>query len=143
MGYTNYWKLGSKKEHFSKSLIGKVKKIFSTYEEQYNERLVECYESESKPFVDDTFIHFNGKGEDAYEDFFISLRDTESTNGFCKTARKKYDAAVKAVLMLLQSSGYLLEWAFDGETTEDEYKAGIALLTKAGFKYNKRMIPRG
>jgi len=50
-----------------------------------------------KPEISDECIHFNGIGDDAYEDFYLSR---EPDNGcFCKTERKSYDVVVVAVLL--------------------------------------------
>lgn len=66
-------------------------------------------------FVSDDEIQFNGIGEDAHEDFYLTRikRDrypyetdadiTEGMFSFCKTARKPYDAAVCAVLAFVET----------------------------------------
>lgn len=142
MGYTNYFHIKPCKKEFSASVIGKVKKILSTYEKLYSERLVKgFFNREEKPTVTKDLIQFNTTSEDTGEDFYIDL--TEGCSGFCKTCRETYDAAVKAVLMVLQSAGYLIKWSFDGGLDETEYDAGIQLLAKAGIKYNERMKAEG
>ena len=50
-----------------------------------------------EPEISDECIHFNGVGEDSYEDFYLSHRKPHSS--FCKTERKPYDAVVVAVLL--------------------------------------------
>lgn len=141
MGYTNYWTTSNKKK-FSPATIGQVKKVLTTYAEKYHEPLVMGYfAKDSEPTVSDTLIHFNTTDEDTGEDFFIDLND--SSCEFCKTGRENYDAAVKAVLMVLQSAGNIKEWSFDGSVGESEYKAGVKLLQDAGIKYTDKMYPRG
>lgn len=138
MGYTNYFHIKPCKKEFSPSVIGKVKKILSTYETTYGESLCAGYfNRDEKPTVNKDCIHFNANSDDAGEDFYLDLHD--DMGYFCKTGRENYDAAVKAVLMVLQSAGYLIKWSFDGGLDDDEYKAGIALLQKAGITYNDRM----
>ena len=140
MGYTNYWTKTNKKR-FSPGIIGLVNKILYTYEQKSGEKVVKGFFCKDKaPTVTDTRIHFNVNKEDSGEDFFIDLK--EGDDEFCKTGREPYDAAVKAVLMVLKSAGYLDEWHFDGDTEEDEYTAGIKLLQDAGIKYTKKMQSR-
>lgn len=142
MGYTNYFHIKPCKKEFSASVIGKVKKILSTYETLYHESLVKGFDSrDEKPTVTKDLIHFNVDSEDAGEDFYLAL-DGEMFN-FCKTDRECYDAAVKAVLMVLQSAGYLIKWSFDGGIEDTEYDAGVQLLSKAGILYNERMKAKG
>ena len=141
MGYTNYW-TNSRKQKFSPTVLGRVNKILATYEQQSGEKVVKgFFNKEQAPTVNPTLIHFNVNKEDSGEDFYINLTNNESE--FCKTGREPYDKAVKAVLMVLQSAGYVKDWHFDGDTDEDEYKAGIKLLQDAGIKYTDKMIPRG
>jgi hypothetical protein len=138
MGYTNYFHIKPCKKEFSPCVLGKVKKILSTYEALYSESLVKgFFHRNEKPTVTKDLIQFNTPSEDTGEDFYIDL--TEGCSGFCKTCRETYDAAVKAVLMVLQSAGYLIKWNFDGGVYDTEYDAGIQLLAKAGIKYNDRM----
>ena len=142
MGYTNYFHIKPCKKEFSACVLGKVKKILSTYETLYSERLVKGFcNRDEKPTVTKDLIQFNTTSEDTGEDFWLDLHG-EMFN-FCKTFRENYDAAVKAVLMVLQSAGYLIKWSFDGSLDETEYDAGIQLLAKAGIKYNDRMKAEG
>ena len=142
MGYTNYFHIKPCKKEFSACVIGKVKKILSTYENLYSESLVKgFFHREEKPTVTKDLIQFNTPSEDTGEDFYIDLVD--GCSEFCKTGRENYDAAVKAVLMVLQSAGNIKSWSFDGHIGESEYKAGVNLLQDAGIKYTDKMVPRG
>lgn len=47
------------------------------------------------------YINFNGVGDDEHETFDISRKIDPEAWGFCKTARKPYDLAVTATLLLL------------------------------------------
>lgn len=142
MGYTNYFHIKPCKKEFSQSVIGKVKKILSTYETLYSEHLVKGFcNRDEKPTVTKDLIHFNTTSEDTGEDFYLDLNG--DMGNFCKTCRENYDSAVKAVLMVLQSAGYLIKWSFDGGLEDTEYNAGIQLLAKAGIKYNDRMKADG
>ena len=140
MGYTNYWTKHSKKK-IAPAIIGQVNKILATFEQQSGERLVGGFFHRDKtPTVTDTLICFNVNKEDSGEDFYIDFKDGDSE--FCKTGREPYDMAVKAVLMVLQSAGYLEEWHFDGDHDEDEYKDAVKLLQDAGIKYTAKMQSR-
>lgn len=140
MGYTNYWTKSNKKK-FTPGILGLVHKVISTYEQQSGEKLVKgFFHKDEAPTVTTTLIHFNVNKEDTGEDFYIDLKDGDSE--FCKTDREPYDAVVKAVLMLLQSAGYLTKWDFDGDTDEDEYKNAVNLLQDAGIKYTEKMQAR-
>ena len=142
MGYTNYFHIKPGKKEFSPSVIGKVKKILSTYEKLCSESLVKGFFNRAeKPTVTKDIIQFNVNSDDTGEDFLLDLNGY--TFNFCKTCRETYDAAVKAVLMVLQSAGYLNDWSFDGGLEETEYDAGIQLLAKAGIKYTERMKAEG
>ena len=140
MGYTNYWTKNNKKK-FSPGIIGLVHKVLATFEQQSGEKLVKGFFHKDKaPTVTDTLIHFNVNKEDSGEDFYIDLIDGDSE--FCKTDREPYDSAVKAVLMVLKSAGYLEEWHFDGSICDDEYSDAMKLLSSAGIKYTEKMESR-
>ena len=140
MGYTNYWTKSSKKR-FSPGIIGLVNKILYTYEQKSGEKVVKgFFNKDQAPTVSPTLIHFNVNNEDSGEDFYIDLKDGDSE--FCKTDREPYDAAVKAVLMVLQSAGYLKKWDFDGSFCDDEYSDAKKLLSSAGIKYTEKMQAR-
>ena len=140
MGYTNYWTKRSKKK-ISPAIIVQVNKILATFEQQSGEKVVKGFFHRDKaPTVTDTLIHFNVNKEDTGEDFYIDFKDGDSE--FCKTEREPYDAAVKAVLMVLQSAGYLEEWDFDGSFIDDEYSNAKKLLSSAGIKYTEKMQAR-
>lgn len=140
MGYTNYWTKSNKKR-FSPGIIGLVHKVLYTYEKTSGEKVVKgFFNKDQAPTVSPTLIHFNVNKEDSGEDFYIDLKDGDSE--FCKTDREPYDAAVKAVLMVLQSAGYLKKWDFDGTFSDDEYSDAKKLLSSAGIKYTEKMQAR-
>jgi len=140
MGYTNYWTKSNKKR-ISPAIIGQVNKILATYEQQSGEKVVKgFFDKDKAPTVSPTLIHFNVNKEDSGEDFYLDLTDGNSE--FCKTDREPYDAAVKAVLMVLQSEGYVKDWDFDGSMSEDEYSNAKKLLSSAGIEYTEKMQAR-
>ncbi len=140
MGYTNYWTKSNKKR-FSPATIGQVNKILATYEQQSGEKVVKgFFHKDQAPTVSPTLIHFNVNKEDSGEDLYIDMKDGDSE--YCKTDREPYDAAVKAVLMVLQSAGHLEKWHFDGSICDDEYSDAMKLLSSAGIKYTEKMQAR-
>lgn len=140
MGYTNYWTKSNKKR-ISPAIIGQVNKILATYEQQSGEKVVKgFFDKDKAPTVSPTLIHFNVNKEDSGEDFYLDLTDGNSE--FCKTGREPYDAAVKAVLMVLQRAGYVKDWDFDGSMSEDEYSNAKKLLSSAGINYTEKMESR-
>lgn len=141
MGYTNYWRLNDKKKEFSSVIIGKVKKIYATYREVYGQKLCAgFFDRTQDPIANKTHIQFNAPTDDTGEDFGIDQKF--DWDCFCKTCRENYDAAVKAVLMVLASAGYITKWHFDGDVEDEEFKEAVTLLEKAGIKYTDKMKPR-
>lgn len=86
-------------------------------------------EPEEKPVADASQIRFNGVGNDGHETFLLTPDGPEQSKGkydegggfaFCKTARKPYDLAVCAVLLVVNKfAGKIVEVASDG--TRDEW----------------------
>lgn len=106
MGYTHYWYRTEKldKEKFNKAAAD-CKKVTAWLKIpiQY-----ECDNPESPVFNND-LIRFNGVEDDGHETFYIDqIFDgyRQERNGklfhFCKTARKPYDTAVTACLIVLK-----------------------------------------
>ena len=131
MGYTHYWT-------FKKPKKGTIRKT----EKKYQAAIVDCgklirayyiangglsgYSAHAEPGKYDGIL-FNGKGDNAHEDF--SLRATYKENlvtrgfvdgfNFCKTARKPYDEVVVACLLVLKHHlGDLIELNSDGYRDE-------------------------
>lgn len=132
MGYTNYWKLDSDRVAFSESVLEKVKKIYSAYAGKHGYSLVAGCNCDWDAIATEALIMFNDPGEDAFETFVADLSNPVS--GFCKTGRRPYDAAVKAVLIVLKSEGYVSDWTFDGGVTDVEYANAIELIRLAGIE---------
>lgn len=113
MGYTHYW-------NFSKAPKGEAARV----ESAYKAALVECarviraynahcesigyddgrlsgYSAHSKPGQYGG-LNVNGKGDLAHETFAMREHFSENESfGFCKTARKPYDAVITACLAIL------------------------------------------
>lgn len=125
MGYTNYWNL--EKTEFSEEFLEKVRKIIEVSEiDLANGSGIEG----TKPIVEKEVISLNGTEPEDYETFYLG---GEKGFGFCKTARRPYDAVVKAILILAEQHGIVSGFSFDGDKTEQEYLTGKLLLEKANI----------
>lgn len=131
MGYTHYWK-GEIKDWRSASM--NIARILHASHVPLGDR-----EGNGVPDINEESISFNGRGAGAYETCCIS-RSQEFT--FCKTARRAYDTAVTAVLLIAAHYGedsFKLTSDGDGE----DWDAGLALGKRAipGLKI-PQSIPR-
>lgn len=70
-------------------------------------------------------IAFNGEGEDSYESFNILYGKVGERFSFCKTAQKKYDILVAALLMIVKH--YNPEFSVGSDGNEDDWLAAIQL----------------
>jgi hypothetical protein len=101
------------------------------------------YNDSAKPVINVDEVRFNGIGDDGHETFYISRVDTprawsedkSTVFGFCKTARKQYDALVTASLLLAHK--YLdgeIEISSDGSV--GEWQDGVKLVNEKVGKLN-------
>lgn len=113
MGYTHYWNQGRNLTKAEWLTVATDVRAILTYAQH------ECDialagpmgEGGTAPEVNDKHISINGVGDDCHETFFINrvIRKKpryagECTDwGFCKTARKPYDAVVTALLCYLST----------------------------------------
>lgn len=145
MGYTNYWKVRKPEDHrddswvpkeFPEALRADIKALVKTAK-------AKGIKVDLKTCTNKTIAIFDGE-DDPYESFHISFRkqylyaDYKARPGidtftFCKTARHGYDAVIKGVLMLLEHSGIVEEWSFDGDMTESEFRDAYHLMEDAGL----------
>ena len=133
MGYTNKWTPNTEKlnsiTEFPKEMLKQMYKI----EEKYNAKHADA-PVRMLPFKN--YIALTTKNEeDRCDTFNLDLRINRHTNDrvgidswkFCKTHRMDYDAAVKCVLMLLTSYGFLLDWSHGDDGRCREYRRAVAL----------------
>jgi hypothetical protein len=129
MGYTHYWyqKPGLDDRQFI-AFRGDVEKILRNC----GVDLVDRYESDAKPVINDFEIRFNGVGGDAHEDFLFQrdklgrANDRGEAFTFCKTNQKPYDIVVCAVLIAAKKHfGDDLKVTSDGD--EADWAAGLDL----------------
>lgn len=144
MGYTNYWKVRKPEDYkddnwvpkeFPEELLKDIRTLVKT---------AKAKGIKVKLFCTNKSVCILDGEEDPYESFHISFRkqhlygDYKARPGidtftFCKTARHGYDAVVKGVLMLLEHSGIVEEWSFDGDMTEAEFRNAYHLMEDAGL----------
>lgn len=145
MGYTNYWKVRKPEDYkddnwvskeFPEALRADIKALVKTAK-------AKGIKVDLKTCTNKTIAIRDGDA-DPYESFDISFTrkpmfgDQKARYGidafsFCKTARHGYDAVVKGVLMLLEHSGIVEEWSFDGDMTEAEFRNAYHLMEDAGL----------
>lgn len=134
MGYTNYYQDRNRSEirdeNFTNFMNGVYKIIETLMQKDYkfmDDRTDEVYK-DINDFKDKNKdeIWLNGVDDNSCETFRISF---DGEWKFCKTARKPYDIAVKAILILSEKHGILKEaFSFDGDKSDSEYIDAITLL---------------
>lgn len=124
MGYTNYFTVNSINDDQWDELVEDVKRIFNQAKKQGIE-LTGCA-SGPKPRANKDHIFLNGKEDDSHDTF--AIKRGEGGWDCCKTARKPYDAVVKAILIRAEELGVVSSWSFDGDKDEEEYIEGVELL---------------
>lgn len=141
MGYTHYWNF--KNNVAPKDIEGGAKK-FKRAAEIIKDCLAEVRKQgvkiasgngEGEPIINAKEIYFNGKGEESYETFYISLNEEGSSN-FCKTACMPYDILVcLSLLAFKEVFGEDFEYRSDGITKEAyENRASNEYWKKIGFE---------
>ena len=123
MGYTNYWNL--EKTEFTEEFLEDVKKIIDLANGSGIDLANGSGFEGTKPIIEKEVISLNGMEPEDYETFYLG---GEKGFGFCKTARRPYDAVVKAILILAEKHGVVSGFSFDGDKTEIEYKNAERLL---------------
>jgi len=95
MGYTHYWtSLG---EVGDEKWTQFTRIVQPTLDRGYKAGIIQWESDNTDPPSCFNTVRFNGVGDDGHETF---LMDREGGRGFCKTARKPYDAYVGTVLMV-------------------------------------------
>lgn len=122
MGYTNYYTMKKGITSFSDDFMLTCKTIILKSGVAIGDGLDEG----GKPEISCKRICLNGVGKDSCETFCIDV-DEPGWN-FCKTRKNPYDVVVKAILILAAANGYLVDWHFDGDTSEPEFINAVNLL---------------
>ena len=127
MGYTNYYRAKNRKkinevdfQNFMSDTYKAVEILMQKGFKFADDRTDEIYKN-----IDDfkaknqKEIWLNGVGDDSHEAFLL---DFKGSWAFCKTARKPYDLAVKAILILAEKHEILKEpFDFDGDRSDGEF----------------------
>ena len=113
MGFSHYWTINSsiteKFPDFSKD----CQKVIKHEIKNGTKLSFEYSEEDRAPVTNDTIVRFNGPGEEGHETFLVST--SERGFQFCKTARKPYDTAATACLLLAKHHfGSAIEITSDG-----------------------------
>lgn len=134
MGYTNYYHAKNRKKindsdfkNFMNDTYKAVEILMKKGFKFADDRTDEIYKD-----IDDfkaknqNEIWLNGVGDDSHEPFILDFKGSWE---FCKTARKPYDIAVKAILILAERHGILKNpFDFDGDRTDLEFVNAKAIL---------------
>lgn len=124
MGYTNYFIPARK--FFTEGFLATVKKIIEASGVSIVNGLGE---PKTLPVVGERGIILNGDGEEGCETFVLRVGGGRE---FCKTNRRPYDLVVKAILLVAEKEGHVIEWSFDGDKTDEEYTAAVGFLESIG-----------
>jgi hypothetical protein len=135
MGYTNYYTSVSVSQDVWDTFVDKAREVIDNAKMDGIE-LTGCYKGDN-PVADSEIICFNGALARQHETFQIERECAEWQ--FCKTARKPYDAVVKAILIVGQELGVISEWSFDGDKDEEEYKAAFKYLPRVEVEPPKEL----
>ena len=133
MGYTHYW--STKKRPTKKqwdAIKREVGKLFATKEAFKTIR----YEGNrnTAPILNDEFIRFNGRGENAHETFLFTRDITKFE--FCKTARKPYDKFVCGVLIVAcHFAPDCFDISSDGCRDDLEWVEALEFLKSVSFEH--------
>lgn len=124
MGYTHYWDCPQTKT-LPLALQEACKRIIKTARSKYFIQVQWEDDTPRAPEITGDVIRFNGVGEDGHETFYFE----NHAGGFCKTARKDYDAVVVACLIAAKQYITGFEWRSDGDP--EEHADGVRLYNEA------------
>lgn len=131
MGYTHYW---TQPEDYSPDKLLIIGDAIARIIREADCDIVNGHgEEDTKPYIGEDYISFNGRGENSHESFIIEGKREPSgysTLGWncCKTAHKPYDKVVVAALTYLKH-----DWHWDVSSDGDiaDWDEGIALAERA------------
>lgn len=127
MGFTHYWRHGDISKTAWDNIRKDVKKLLKSLPEHsfssggcYADeplRLQYEWDDDKNPQVNGEVIRFNGCGDLGHETFMLERIPSGGFN-FCKTARKPYDLAVQAVLLIAKHHDPDFSFSSDGGNDE-------------------------
>jgi hypothetical protein len=124
MGYTNYWTLSKNRPVADKKLLAQ----FAAKTIEISGINICGWDGREEPVITTANkISLNGceADDNASHESFVLYED-----GFCKTARKPYDAVVKSILIYAKHLGIVKEWSHDDYDNCEEYENGVELFNK-------------
>ena len=139
LGYTHHWKLiKTYKCMITKEVQEDIRKVLNKCKDILTGPEVVPTE-DMLPEVTEKIITFNGRGEDAHEDFvFVPFSGPNN----CKTAKKPYDMVVTACLIILKVFyEERIEVHTDGLAKDWEH--GANLLKAIGYRFNLDITEEG
>lgn len=131
MGYTHYWKTTKPvklNEEQWGNLCDVIREIITECKKQNIKLVIDCDEDKA-PLIRDDEICFNGFGDLGHENFYLQTQ--MDSFSFCKTARKPYDLAVTATLLILHHIEPNIIITSDGN--KDNWLTAQKLLTNLGY----------
>jgi hypothetical protein len=137
MGYTHYWTDFGGGSTLPAEAVKLIKEVT---DQAYRQGLIQReYDDSRPPIVNAQKLRFNGVGEAGHETFRYSTSPGDEI-GFCKTARKPYDAVVMRVLLILGYCREGLTIRSDGEF-DDEWADALAWFNReVGHAYVDRHL---
>lgn len=164
MGYTHYYEQKRSFTDAEWSLIVKGWRLISKEAKHYLDDKSNLDSAHAKHKLVDPYFDINGIGDEAHENFVLfkylehprDLRNPVNGSGFVKTARKKYDRYVVALLILInnvapnafvvRSDGFLDDW-FDGMDILKNYVQSVKVGPKVrhffDFQFPDSLDSRG
>ena len=123
MGYTRYWERTEKP--ITEGFINGVNEILEDC--KVKGITIRNGMGEDEPIVNINKVLFNGDANRNldHETFYITNSPDDIGFGFCKTARKPYDYAVRKALKVAEEEGLVIGVSDDGENEEiinDDYE---------------------
>lgn len=126
MGYTHYFeqKKSATPEQWG-AICGEFKQLMAAVKLPIQR---EC-DDKGPVLIDNATIAFNGIGEHGHETMYVEREGKDFQ--FCKTARKSYDKAVIALLLIMHKHASDV-WNISSDGDRDDWQAVVTWLSKQG-----------
>ncbi|CAM3430760.1 hypothetical protein [Helicobacter labetoulli] len=141
MGYTNYWTQSKKQDRFSDEFVEMAREIcrlgfdrgieLASGDGETSFGVFELNEELLKDYVANDGIWINGFGDESCETFSLEPQAEVGEFSFCKTARNRYDAVVKALMFLAYKEGIIRDISWDSCGDKKQNEGGFALYESA------------
>jgi len=134
IGYTNYWEYkpdAIEDTEKLRKMFSKASKQIKKFVDFITTNKSEIYKicgglGEGKPIFNESEVWFNGDRAQNLDYETFKIHWSETSNGFCKTARKPYDIIVCFALLTFAEIFPKEAFSFssDGTMTDDEWQIG-------------------